>query len=79
MSLCSSEHRRPRDSHDLWRPQVWARHGRAWLDIEAQLSSDPQSSALHLAPSPDSSTGLTLLSHLSFASLPALGQGLYLC
>lgn len=37
MSLCRSGHRRPRDSHGLWRPQVWVQRGVAWLDIVTPL------------------------------------------
>lgn len=79
MSLYSSEHRCPRDSHGLWRPQVSARPGGAWLNIKAPLYPDPQSSPLHGASSSDSSASVTLLYCLSVMSLLVLGQGLHLC
>lgn len=70
MSLCNSEHRWPRGSQSLRRPQVRARHGGAWLDIEPPLYPRPQSSPLHVAPSPVSSASVTP----SSLSLFALGQ-----
>lgn len=80
MSLYSSEHRCPRDSHGLWRPpEVSAQPGGAWLDIKALLYPDPQSSPLQGASSSDSSASVTLLYCLSVMSLLALGQGLHLC
>lgn len=77
MSPSSSRRRCPRDSHGLWRPQVWVRCGGARLDLETPLYPGPQPSPPHSAPFPDGSARVSPPSRLSSASLPALGQGLH--